>query len=298
MKEFVLAIIDQSSPFFFQMVIAMIFFVCMQLFINNRALIEELFLYVCILLVIPEVTSIFKIVQEVSTILTSMLMAFAPIVGSILLVLQGPVSALAWNPIVLAIIQFIVWISEQLLIPCLCLALFLDTWSRVMVEMPLTKLASSIRGFLLITIGVSMLVLTSVMTIGGGLIFSLNDSVTAPIKKTLEQSIPFIGSVIVQAISVIKKTQVVSSGVIGATAIISFVSALSLPLILLLFKAFLFKLLSIISEPLLPGRISGLFDDISKNLFVLCGVVAILFVSVVMIILLLIAMFTLFFGRG
>ena len=132
-----------------------------------------------------------------------------------------------------------------------------------------------------------MLILTSVMTVSGTLLFTLNDAVTSPIKRVLEQSIPLVGSMLVQAVGAIKKAQIVAGGAIGATAIITFVTALSIPLLFLVIRALSFKLLSIISEPLMPARISGFFEDISKTLFVICGIVALVFVSVVIIVILL-----------
>ena len=264
---------------------------------DNRYL-DELIFYACLLVVIPELIVVFEAVVEVVKLLTSMLFSFIPIIGSILLILEGPLGFIAWNPIVLAIIQFLLFVTDKLFLPLLLIAILLDVWSRGMQELPLTKMAQLIRSFLIISTGTAMLVLTGVLTTAGALVITLNDTINAPIKKTLEQAIPIVGSVLVQAISIVKKTQVISSSLIGAAAIITFITTLSVPILYILLKALTYRVLSSISEPLMPTRVTLLFEDLSKSLFVLCGIATIIFICVVVVIVLFFSMSFLLAGRS
>ncbi len=298
MKEVVFAQLMDMLPFFFFVVSLMILYVVLQMLLPDNRYLDELIFYACLLVVIPELIVVFEAVVEVVKVLTSMLFAFIPIIGSILLILEGPLSFIAWNPIVLAIIQFLLFVTDKLFLPLLLIAILLDVWSRGMQELPLTKMAQLIRSFLIISTGTAMLVLTGVLTTAGALVITLNDTINTPIKKTLEQAIPIVGSVLVQAISIVKKTQVITSSFIGAAAIIAFITTLSVPILYILLKALTYRVLSSISEPLMPTRVTLLFEDLSKSLFVLCGIATIIFICVVVVIVLFFAMSFFLVGRS
>lgn len=298
MKEVIFAQLMDMLPFFFFVVSLMILYVVLQMLLPDNRYLDELIFYACLLVVIPELIVVFEAVVEVVKLLTSMLFSFIPIIGSILLILEGPLGFIAWNPIVLAIIQFLLFVTDKLFLPLLLIAILLDVWSRGMQELPLTKMAQLIRSFLIISTGTAMLVLTGVLTTAGALVITLNDTINAPIKKTLEQAIPIVGSVLVQAISIVKKTQVISSSLIGAAAIITFITTLSVPILYILLKALTYRVLSSISEPLMPTRVTLLFEDLSKSLFVLCGIATIIFICVVVVIVLFFSMSFLLAGRS
>lgn len=290
MNELLQIALKEIMPLLTIIVLIIIFYLLLQLFLTTNKWLDELLFYLLLVLCIPELFTIFDAAKKLIEILNNILLAFIPIITSILVLLQGPFTLLNWNPVTLLIIQIIIFICNKLLIPALFLSIMLDLWSRGMPEMPLSRAAQFIRSFLIISASITMLILTGIMTISSGVVLFVNNSITSPIKKAIEQSVPIVGSILVQAMSMIKRTQVISSSVLGAAAIISFISVLAMPLVLIILKALQFKLLSVISEPFLPSRITGLFDDLSKSLFILCAVVAIVFSSVVILLVILFSM--------
>ena len=298
MKELLQKGFEEIMPLLSIVVLVIIFYLLIQLIFNKNKWLDELLFYLLLVLCIPELFSIFESAKKLIEILNSVLVAAVPIITSILLLLQGPFTLLSWNPVTLIIVQVIIFLCKTLLIPALFLSIMLDIWSRGMPEMTFSKAAQFIRSFLIISASATMLILTGIMTISSGFVLFINNTITSPIKKTIEQSIPIVGSILVQAMSMIKRTQVISSSVIGATSIITFISVLALPLVLIILKALQFKLLSVISEPFLPSRVTEFFDDLSRSLFILCAVVAIVFCSVVVLLVVLFSMMHFLGGKS
>ena len=298
MKEQVVLIIQQSLPIFFILILLFVFYVICTIMLEQTALLDNLFFFLVLFIILPDLLRIFEVVAQTVSTLTSTLYSFIPVISSILFLLQGIIAIFAWNPFILIIVQLILFLTEHIFISAIVIALFLDIWTRGIPAIPLSKMAQFIRSFLLISIGVLMMVLTAVMTISGTLILTLNQSISSPLKRILEQSIPIVGSIIVQALSVMKKTQMVSSSAVGAGAILAFVAVMGTPLFFLLIKAILYRILSVISEPLMPSSITNLIEDISKNLLVLCGVVAIVLCSLIVIIIIVLSLSYFVIGSG
>ena len=298
MKEQAVLIIQQSLPIFFILILLFVFYVICTMVLEQTALLENLFFFLVLFIILPDLLRIFEVVAQIVSTLTSTLYSFIPVISSILFLLQGIIAIFAWNPFILIIVQLILFLTEHIFISAIVIALFLDIWTRGIPAIPLSKMAQFIRSFLLISIGVLMMVLTAVMTISGTLILTLNQSISSPLKRILEQSIPIVGSIIVQALSVMKKTQMVSSSAVGAGAILAFVAVMGTPLFFLLIKAILYRILSVISEPLMPSSITNLIEDISKNLLVLCGVVAIVLCSLIVIIIIVLSLSYFVIGSG
>ena len=298
MRELAILILQQSMPIFLTLILLFIFYIICTMMLENTTVLESLFFFLVLIIILPDLLRIFHIVAQTVSALTTTLYSFVPVISSILFLLQGIIAIFAWNPFVLIIVQLVLYLTENIFIPAIVITLFLDIWTRGIPSIPFSKMAQFIRSFLLISIGVLMMVLTAVMTISGTLILTLNQSISSPLKRILEQSIPIVGSIIVQALSVMKKTQIVSSSAVGAGAILTFVAVMGTPLFFLLIKAILYRILSVISEPLMPSSITNLIEDISKNLLVLCGVVAIVLCSLIVIIIIVLSLSYFIIGSG
>ena len=298
MREQAILILQQSMPIFFTLILLFIFYIICTMMLENTVVLENLFFFLVLIIILPDLLRIFHVVAQTVSALTTTLYSFVPVISSILFLLQGIIAIFAWNPFILIIVQLTLFLTENIFIPAIIIALFLDIWTRGIPSIPFSKMAQFIRSFLLISVGVLMMVLTAVMTISGTLILTLNQSISSPLKRILEQSIPIVGSIIVQALSMMKKTQIVSSSAVGAGAILTFVAVMGTPLFFLLIKAILYRILSVISEPLMPSSITNLIEDISKNLLVLCGVVAIVLCSLIVIIIIVLSLSYFVIGSG
>ena len=120
----------------------------------------------------------------------------------------------------------------------------------------------------------------------GVALIQLNDAVKSPIKKLIEQNIPLVGGLIVEGLSFFQKTQSTVSSFVGLSFLTIVWSAAFYPAMVLLLHALLFKVMGAFVEPFSNMRISGLFDDVGKTLFVLCAVALLLGFAIIFIVLL------------
>lgn len=253
---------------------------------QQSAFIEQLFILLFIVIFSEKVVDAFFVLNELILVLQNFFIAMIPIVTMMLLAVQTIFAVVAWNPIVIFLIQLILFISTKLLIPTLILALFLDVCTKIYPAISFSKAAELLRTSVLSMILAAVLTLTSILTFSGVAFFQLNDAVKSPIKKLIEQNIPLIGSLIVEGLSFFQKTQSTVSTFVGLSFLTIVWSAAFYPAIVLLLHALLFKVLGAMVEPFSNIRLSSLFDDVGKTLLVLCAVALLLGFAIVFIVLL------------
>ena len=232
------------------------------------------------------VVDAFVVLYELIEVLQNFFLAILPIMTFMLLTIQTVFTAVAWNPIILLFVQVILFVSTKVLIPALVLALVFDVCTRIYPAISFTKAAELIRSSILSIMIASVVALTSILTFSGLAFIQLNDALKSPIKKLIEQNIPLIGSLIVEGLSFFQKTQSTVSTFLGLSFLTIIWGAAFYPAIVLLLHALLFKLIGAIIEPFTNMRISGLFDDVGKTLFVLCAVAFLLGFAIMFIVLL------------
>ena len=260
--------------------------------------IELIFVLLLIATFAERIVEAFGVMEQLLTILQAFFLALLPILSTMLVAVQAVFSLVAWNPIVLVVMELLLFICTKLLLPALLTALVLDACTRILPEVSFSKAAELLRTSVLSTIIASVLALTTILSFSGMAFFQLNDAIKSPIKKLIEQNIPLVGGLIVEGFSLFQKSQSTSSTLIGLTFLSSVWVASFYPAITLLIHALTFKMLGAITEPFTNSRISGLFDDIGKTLLVLCAVAFLLGFALVFIVLLCIIMIQLGVGKS
>lgn len=253
---------------------------------NETVLIEQLFILLFIVVFAQNVVDAFVVLYELIEVLQNFFIAILPIMSFMLLTIQTVFTAVAWNPIIILFVQVILFVSTKVLIPALALALVFDVCTKIYPLISFTKAAELIRSSILSVMIASVVALTSILTFSGLAFIQLNDVLKSPIKKLIEQNIPLIGSLIVEGLSFFQKTQSTVSTFLGLSFLTIIWGAAFYPAVVLLLHALLFKTIGAIIEPLTNMRMSGLFDDVGKTLFVLCAVAFLLGFAIMFIVLL------------
>lgn len=253
---------------------------------NETVLIEQLFILLFIVVFAQNVVDAFVVLYELIEVLQNFFIAILPIMSFMLLTIQTVFTAIAWNPIIILFVQVILFVSTKVLIPALALALVFDVCTRIYPLISFTKAAELIRSSILSIMIASVVALTSILTFSGLAFIQLNDALKSPIKKLIEQNIPLIGGLIVEGLSFFQKTQSTVSTFLGLSFLTIIWGAAFYPAIVLLLHALLFKTIGAMIEPFTNMRMSGLFDDVGKTLFVLCAVAFLLGFAIMFIVLL------------
>ncbi|WP_440496169.1 stage III sporulation protein AE [Solibacillus silvestris] len=253
---------------------------------SETAIIEQLFIILFIVVFAQNVVDAFVVLYELIALLQNFFLAILPIMTFMLLTIQTVFTAIAWNPIIILFIQIILFVSTKALIPGLVLALLFDICTKIYPAISFTKAAELIRSSILSIMIASVVALTSILTLSGIAFIQLNDALKSPIKKLIEQNIPLIGNLIVEGLSFFQKTQSTVSTFVGLSFLTIIWGAAFYPAIILMLHALLFKTIGAIIEPFTNMRMSSLFDDVGKSLFVLCAVAFLLGFAIMFIVLL------------
>lgn len=274
----------------------LLYLVMQALLPNDQAIIEQLFVWLFIALFAGQVIDAFVVMTQLISILQAFFILLLPLLSTMLVAVQALFSLVAWNPIIFFILQLLMFVCTKFLIPALIIALILDMCTRILPQISFSKAAELIRGTVLSVIVAAVITLTSVLSFTGMAFFQLNDAVKSPIKKLIEQNIPLIGGLIVEGFSLFQKTQTSVATLAGLAFLASVWFAAFYPALTLLIYALTFKVLGAVTEPFMNARLSGLFDDTSKTLLVLCAVGLLLGFTLVFIVMLCIVLVQLGMG--
>lgn len=264
----------------------------------EHKLLEQLFVILFIVTFFKQVVEAFVIMNELTEVMQAFFITLMPLLSAVLIAVQAIFSFLAWNPVVLFIVQLLMFVTTKVFIPALLTALILDGCTRILPAISFTKAAEFIRATVLSLILASVLGLSTILTFSGIAFYQVSDVIKSPIKKLIEQNIPLIGGLIVQGFSLFTKYQGVATTFVGFSFLSTVWAAAFYPAGTLLIHALTFKMLGALAEPFTNGRISGLFDDVAKTLFVLCAVAFLLGFTIVLIVLLLIIFVQLGVGKS
>lgn len=227
---------------------------------------------VMVVTVLEYVIEAFYAMKQLTELFTAFFIAFLPIMTVVLTMLQSVLLFIGWTPIVLFVVQVLIYICDQWLLPALVFSVLLDVATRLNPELSFHRLAQLIRKTLFSVIAAAIIGLSSVLTVSGLSWFTVRESIVSPVKKVVEQNIPIIGSLLVEGISMLKGFQVTAVTLTGWTVVTTMLALAFTPTCILLMKAFTMLLLGAVTEPILERQISQLFDDLGHALLMLCAI--------------------------
>lgn len=259
---------------------------------------DTLFIIVLVLTLGQTVMDAFSLMADLVNIASEFFLSITPIFISIIVVLNAVFSFIAWSPIVYFIFELLILLCKKVLIPGIVIALILDFCTRLFPEMSFSKASDLIRGSVMTLITASLLAMVTVLSFSGVAFFTVDRAIASPVKKVIEQTIPIVGSLIVEGFSIFQKYQSTATTVAGFSAMTAFWMAAFYPAGKLLIHAMTFKFLAAIIQPFTGGTISGLLDDVGKSLLVLCAVAILLGIAFVFIWLILMVIMQLGVGKS
>lgn len=212
------------------------------------------------------------LIRDIAKSVSSMFIGIYPILTASMIASGGAFSLLNFQPAMLLFANGAIVLTDRLLIPLLTAALIFDIASRLLPEVPFTKMAELIRTTLLGVVSAVVAAYSIFITTGGTLTWALSGLTSGPVKELIKQNIPLIGSFMTDSLSTIGKY---SSGVsifAGGWLITTIWTVALVPSLATLITAFFYRWTAALIEPFAQEDITGVIDDIGKTLFVLCAV--------------------------
>lgn len=212
------------------------------------------------------------LIRDIAKSVSTMFIGVYPILTASMIAAGGAFSLLNFQPAMLLFANGAIVLMDRLLIPLLTAALIFDIASRLLPEVPFTKMAELIRTTLLGVVSAVVAAYSIFITTGGTLTWALSGFTSGPVKELIQQNIPLIGSFMTDSLSTIGKY---SSGVsifAGGWLITTIWTVALVPSLATLITAFFYRWTAALIEPFAQEDITGVIDDIGKTLFVLCAV--------------------------
>lgn len=231
-----------------------------------------IFLFVVVATVGRDVLSAFTLIEEIASVFSGLFLSLYPLLSTMLLFSNSVLSVMSWHPAILFFVQLMVYISSKWLIPAVGIAIILDFASTLVPNVSFARMAELLRFTVLTIVSACVIGYTFLMTISGIALLSVSQVVSGPLKKVVEQTIPLVGSFVVEGFSLFNQFTTLTTSWLGITAMVTVWTLAFLPTLQLVLSAFTFKYLAALLEPIAYGEISRLLDEVGRSIFVLCGV--------------------------
>ena len=207
--------------------------------------------------------------QQFAKQMITVFMSVYPVLTAGLLMNSGTMAFSIWNPALYVFIQFTVLLTEKILIPLLMTTILLDFISRFHPATPFTKLTDIIRTSLLSIVSAVVVIYSFFISVQGFISWNISSVVTEPIKKIIQQNIPFVGSFLTESLSTFTRFSSSITSITGGGIAFSILLVVLIPTLKTIGVAFCYRLVAAIIEPFGPEDLASFLDDIGKSIFVL-----------------------------
>jgi len=214
----------------------------------------------------------FILIRDIAYTISMMFIAVYPILTASMIAAGGAFSLLNFQPAMLLFANGAIVLTEKLLIPFLTTALILDIATRLLPNVPFTKLAELIRTSLLGIVSAVVATYSIFITAGGAMSWALSGMTSEPMKELIQQNIPLIGSFMTDSLSSIGRYSSGVSVFVGGWLITTIGTVAIIPSLKTLVVALFYRWTAAVIEPFADKDITGMIDDIGKTLFVLCAI--------------------------
>ncbi len=188
--------------------------------------------------------------------------SFVPVYTGVVAASGKPLSAFAYQSILLTVIQVISYLSSHILIPLICIYLALSISGAATHRIRVGGIANAIRSAVVWCLGLFLTVFVSLLTIKS-FVAGATDSVTFRAGKFLVGSlVPIVGSAVSEAMTVVQGSLGVIRTSVGTFGILIIVMTFLPAIITLFFMNMALKISKAASDALGVSEVSGLLESI------------------------------------
>lgn len=228
----------------------------------------SLFAIAVLFTITPAIEAI-RNMKDFASNMISLFMSVYPVLTAGLFMNGGTLAFSIWNPALFFFIQFSVFLSEKLLIPLLITTILLDFVSRFHPSTSFTKLSDLIRTSLLSIVSAIVVSYSFFISIQGFISWNISSAFSEPVKKLIQQNIPFVGSFFSESLSTFSRFSSSITAVTGSGLAVGILVIVLVPTIKTILIAFCYRFVAAFIEPFAPEDLADFLDDIGKSLFVL-----------------------------
>ncbi len=238
------------------------------------------------------VTPIIEILKHISLLIEQIgtfLLSFLPVFTGIITVSGKPLTAFAYNGVLMVVVQVVSVVSKSILIPLCGSYLALVICSAVTNQIDITNFIKTLKTILMWTLGFLLTIFVAILTIKS-FVASSADTVTMKAGKYVAGSfIPVIGGMISDTLSIIQSSMGVIKSSVGTFGIIVILISFIPSIVSVLFMNLSIKLAQIVSDMLSVKKVSSLLEATSfvltfmQSILICYGIMVIISITLMLV---------------
>lgn len=238
------------------------------------------------------VTPIIEILKHISLLIEQIgtfLLSFLPVFTGIITVSGKPLTAFAYNGVLMVVVQVVSVVSKSILIPLCGSYLALVICSAVTNQIDISNFIKTLKTILMWTLGFLLTIFVAILTIKS-FVASSADTVTMKAGKYVAGSfIPVIGGMISDTLSIIQSSMGVIKSSVGTFGIIVILISFIPSIVSVLFMNLSIKLAQIVSDMLSVKKVSSLLEATSfvltfmQSILICYGIMVIISITLMLV---------------
>lgn len=134
------------------------------------------------------------LIREIARSISMIFISIYPVLTAGMVMAGGAFGLLNFQPAMLLFANGAVLLAERLLIPLLTATFLFDLISRLLPDVPFTRMADMVRTTLLAVVSATVATYSIFITAGGTMSWAISGLTSEPVKELIRQNIPLIGS--------------------------------------------------------------------------------------------------------
>ncbi|BAQ11225.1 BRP/BLH family beta-carotene 15,15'-monooxygenase [Bacillus sp. OxB-1] len=212
------------------------------------------------------------LIRDIARSISLIFISIYPVLSAGMVMAGGAFGLLNFQPAMLLFANGAVVLAERLLIPLLTATFLFDLISRLLPDVPFSRMADMVRTTLLAVVSATVATYSIFITAGGTMSWAISGLTSEPVRELIRQNIPLIGSFMTDTIGTMGRYSSGASVFAGGWMMVTVWTVALVPSLKTLIVAFFYRWTAALIEPFADEDIAGILDDIGKTLFVLCAV--------------------------
>ena len=223
-------------------------------------------LMVLLLIAVSSFHTSMKYVTDTVSKMSDFLMAIIPILLALLATSGGVISAGFFHPIILFLMNSSVTVIQYFVLPLILFSTIITIISNLSEQFKATGLANMLRSVAIWTLGIYMTIFLAVLSIQG-VTTAVADGIGLRTAKFISSNfVPVVGKILTDVADTAVNASVLLKNSIGTVGLIILFLLIVFPAIKIFIIAILYKIASIILQPIGDKVVIKCLNEISKNL--------------------------------
>lgn len=187
-----------------------------------------------------------------------------PVLITLLVLIGLPITSTVLNPIFVGGVTFINVVFKDFLVVTISVAFAIIVINGLSKSIKLNKLSTFIRNINLVSIGAIFTIYLGLISIQGLYVNNLDNFTVKTAKFAVGNFIPVVGNFVSDSVDILLSSSQLIKGIFGGIGLLLLISICAIPIIKIFSVIFIYKVSSIIIEPIGEEKISSFLNEVSN----------------------------------